>query len=52
MANSLSITVLVEHGSLLEMKDETQTNWLHRLPPTTLIKRLRINLTFRTIEVK
>ncbi len=45
-------SLMLEHGSLLEMKDETQTHWLHRLPPTTLIKRPRINLTFRTIEVK
>ena len=41
--------VVLEHGSLLIMKDETQTHWLHRLPPSTHIKRPRINLTFRTI---
>ena len=44
-----STSLILEHGSLLVMKDETQTNWLHRLPPTTNIKRPRINLTFRTI---
>jgi alkylated DNA repair dioxygenase AlkB len=44
-----STSLILDHGSLLVMKDETQTNWLHRLPPTTLIKRPRINLTFRTI---
>lgn len=44
-----STSLVLEHGSLLVMKDETQTNWLHRLPPSTLIKRPRINLTFRTI---
>lgn len=42
-------SLILEHGSLLVMKDETQTHWLHRLPPTTTIKRSRINLTFRTI---
>jgi alkylated DNA repair dioxygenase AlkB len=42
-------SLILEHGSLLVMKDETQTHWLHRLPPTTTIKRPRINLTFRTI---
>jgi alkylated DNA repair dioxygenase AlkB len=42
-------SLLLEHGSLLEMKNNTQSNWLHRLPPTTCIKRPRINLTFRTI---
>lgn len=46
-----STSLILEHGSLLVMKDETQTHWLHRLPPTTLIKRPRINLTFRTILV-
>lgn len=47
-----STSLILEHGSLLVMKDETQTNWLHRLPPTTMIKRPRINLTFRTIEIR
>jgi alkylated DNA repair dioxygenase AlkB len=43
------VNVLLEHGSLLVMKDETQTHWLHRLPPTKKIATPRINLTFRTI---
>ena len=43
------IDVLLERGSLLVMKDTTQTNWLHRLPPTKMVKSPRINLTFRTI---
>lgn len=43
------VSVLLEHGSLLLMKEATQTNWLHRLPPTTLVTKPRINLTFRTI---
>ena len=37
------ISLVLEHGSLLIMKDATQTNWLHSLP------RPRINLTFRMI---
>lgn len=41
---------VLEHGSLLVMKNETQSHWLHRLPPTKKIHRPRINLTFRTIE--
>ncbi|BBB29178.1 alpha-ketoglutarate-dependent dioxygenase AlkB family protein [Neptunomonas japonica] len=45
-----SISQVLQHGSLLIMKDETQTHWLHRLPPTTLVFTPRINLTFRTIE--
>ena len=43
------VTMLLEHGSLLVMKGETQTHWLHRLPPTKLISKPRVNLTFRTI---
>lgn len=44
------VSLFLEHGSLLVMKDETQQNWLHRLPPTTKITTPRINLTFRTIS--
>ncbi len=43
------IDVFLEAGSLLVMKGETQTHWLHRLPPTTKVYQPRINLTFRTI---
>jgi alkylated DNA repair dioxygenase AlkB len=43
------IDVFLEAGSLLVMKGETQTHWLHRLPPSTKIHQPRINLTFRTI---
>ena len=43
------VELLLEHGSLLVMKDTTQTFWLHRLPPTKLITKPRVNLTFRTI---
>jgi len=46
-----TITLFLEHGSLLVMKDETQTNWLHRLPPTKKITRPRVNLTFRTMDL-
>lgn len=45
-----TVSLVLQHGSLLVMKDETQTNWLHRLPPTKKIQKPRINLTFRTIE--
>lgn len=43
------IDIVLPHGSLLVMKDETQTHWLHRLPPTKKVHAPRINLTFRTI---
>jgi alkylated DNA repair dioxygenase AlkB len=42
----------LSHGSLLVMKEETQTHWQHRLPPTKRITTPRVNLTFRTIELK
>lgn len=44
-----AISLLLQHGSLLVMKDETQQHWVHRLPPTTKENSPRINLTFRTI---
>lgn len=43
------VELLLEHGSLLVMKDQTQSFWLHRLPPTKKVFTPRINLTFRTI---
>lgn len=43
------VSLLLEHGSLLIMTGLTQTNWLHRLPPTKKVFQPRINLTFRTI---
>lgn len=46
-----TVTKILEHGSLLVMKGNTQTFWLHRLPPTTKISKARINLTFRTIDL-
>ncbi|WP_293308731.1 alpha-ketoglutarate-dependent dioxygenase AlkB family protein [Pedobacter sp. UBA5917] len=46
-----TITLFLEHGSLLVMKDATQTNWLHRLPPTKKVDQPRVNLTFRTMVV-
>ncbi len=45
------VDIVLEKGSLLVMKGTTQTNWLHRLPSTKLIKTPRINLTFRTILI-
>jgi len=46
-----TITAFLEHGSLLVMAGETQTHWLHRLPPTKKVSKPRINLTFRTMDV-
>ena len=44
-----TVSLILENGSLLVMKDETQQHWLHRLPPTKTVNKPRINLTFRTI---
>jgi len=44
-----TISIVLEHGSLLVMKDETQVYWLHILPKTKKIVMPRINLTFREI---
>jgi alkylated DNA repair dioxygenase AlkB len=49
--NKQRIDVILENGSLLVMKKGTQTNWLHRLPPTKKVNVPRINLTFRTVEL-
>ena len=50
--NKQRIDIVLERGSLLVMKNGTQTNWLHRLPHTKKVNTPRINLTFRTIELK
>lgn len=44
-----TVSLVLGHGSLLVMKGETQTNWMHRLPPARLVIKPRVNLTFRTI---
>src|ERR1043166_5404092 len=44
------VSLVLEDGSLLIMKDATQSNWLHSLPKSKIITQPRINLTFRTIH--
>lgn len=41
--------LLLEHGSLLLMKGETQHFWLHQIPKTTKPIKERINITYRVI---
>lgn len=43
------VELFLEHGSLLIMKDATQTFWQHTLPKSKKETSPRINLTFRTI---
>jgi alkylated DNA repair dioxygenase AlkB len=45
-------TLLLQHGSLLVMKADTQENWLHRIPVTKKVASPRVNLTFRTVQEK
>jgi len=41
------IEVLLQHGQLLLMRDETQHFWKHALMKSTRVQEPRINLTFR-----
>ena len=43
------ISLMLENGSLLIMKDKTQNYWKHKLYTNAKITEPRINLTFRTI---
>ncbi|WP_411825308.1 alpha-ketoglutarate-dependent dioxygenase AlkB family protein [Luteolibacter sp. AS25] len=42
-----TVSLVLETGSLLEMKGKTQECWLHQLPKTKKVSAPRINLTFR-----
>lgn len=42
--------LLLEHGSLLLMRGETQQHWLHQIAKTKKAIGERINLTFRVIK--
>ncbi|MRX65598.1 alpha-ketoglutarate-dependent dioxygenase AlkB family protein [Maribacter luteus] len=46
----LRYKLLLEHGSLLLMKGETQHHWHHQLPKTAKQIGERINLTFRVLK--
>jgi alkylated DNA repair dioxygenase AlkB len=47
-----TINLHLENGSLLIMKDETQTHWLHHLPKAANVAKPRVNLTFRMMMQK
>jgi alkylated DNA repair dioxygenase AlkB len=51
-ATMQTISLVLESGSLLVMKGETQRCWLHALPKTKKVKEPRINLTFRTMTTQ
>lgn len=44
-----TVSLNLEDGSLLVMKGQTQTHWVHSLPKTKRVTDERINLTFRTM---
>ncbi len=44
------ISLILENGSLLIMKGETQEYWKHKLFTNSKVKEARINLTFRKIK--
>lgn len=46
---SLKKDLVLQHGSLLIMKGETQHKWMHQIPKTKKKVGKRINLTFRII---
>ncbi|AXG70181.1 2OG-Fe(II) oxygenase superfamily protein [Kordia sp. SMS9] len=46
---TLKHKILLQHGSLLVMKGETQHKWLHQIPKTAKPIQGRINSTFRII---
>jgi alkylated DNA repair dioxygenase AlkB len=45
-----TVSLVLEHGSLLIMKGATQSNWLRSLPKSKNMTQPRINLTFRSIR--
>jgi len=47
-----AVSLILESGSLLVMKDATQTYWSHCLAKSKKIKTPRVNLTFRTIVLQ
>jgi hypothetical protein len=47
-----TVSLLLENGSLLEMKGSIQKNWWHTLPKATKIQSPRINLTFRQMNIE
>lgn len=49
-ASKETISIILENGSLLEMKGSIQNNWWHSLPKTKKVGTPRINLTFRQMK--
>tara|TARA_B110000444_G_scaffold188446_1_gene177798 strand:+ start:1438 stop:2061 length:624 start_codon:yes stop_codon:yes gene_type:complete len=50
--SKVTIALNLEHGSLLIMAGEIQSNWLHSLPTTKKSASPRVNVTFRQMQEK
>lgn len=44
-----TVSLFLQHGSLLIMTGDTQSYWMHSLPKTKKVSTPRINLTFRAV---
>ncbi|KAF2878710.1 hypothetical protein ILUMI_27462 [Ignelater luminosus] len=47
-----TVKIMLQHGSLLLMNPPTNKYWYHSLPPRKSAPGVRINLTFRKINIK
>lgn len=47
--NTIKLSLNLNHGSLLVMKEGSQIHYKHQIPKATQPKNARINVTFRTI---
>ncbi len=48
----LRADISLSHGSLLLMSGATQQHWVHAVPKTAVPTGERINLTFRTVDIR
>jgi len=48
-ATAQKIELMLDAGSVLDMRGSIQQHWYHALPPSKKIKDLRVNLTFRLL---
>ena len=47
--NEQKVEIMLESGSILDMRGPIQQHWYHALPPSKKVKDLRVNLTFRLL---
>jgi alkylated DNA repair dioxygenase AlkB len=49
VASAQKIELMLDAGSVLDMRGPIQQYWYHALPPSKKVKALRVNLTFRLL---